>query len=164
MVRDSILIFNHPLPQVVQTNMFLFDEVDFVQTQNLPLGDLWAFLPLGYLVTILIETPVLLVGLSPKVTIRQKLACGAWLTACTYPIVVLVLPAIFFGQSRALYLLVAEVFAPLGECILFWLAFRGRDILEKGDWLRSFSAIVIANLASFGFGEIMNEVGWFGLF
>ena len=152
MVRDSILIFNHPLPQVVLTNMFLFDEVDFVQTQNLPLGDLWAFLPLGYLVTILIETPVLLVGLSPKVT------------ACTYPIVVLVLPAIFFGQSRALYLLVAEVFAPLGECILFWLAFRGRDILEKGDWLRSFSAIVIANLASFGFGEIMNAVGWFGLF
>lgn len=144
--------------------MFLFDEVDFVQTQNLPLGDLWAFLPLGYLVTILIETPILFVGLSQKLTTRQKLACGVWLTACTYPIVVLVLPAIFFEQSRALYLLVAEVFAPVGECILFWLAFRGRDILEKGDWTRSFAAIVIANLASFGFGEVLGYFGWFGLF
>ncbi len=164
LVSESILIFNHPLPQVVLTFMFLFDEVHFVQTQNLPLADLWKFLPIGYLVTIMIETPVLLVGLSPKVTFRQKLACGAWLTACTYPIVVLVLPAIFFGQSRALYLLVAEVFAPVGECFLFWLAFRGRGILEKGDWMRSLSAIVLANLASFGFGEIMSYFGWFGLF
>ena len=144
--------------------MFLFDEVDFVQTQNLPISDLWKFLPIGYLVTILIEAPILFFGLSQKLTTRQRLACGVWLTACTYPIVVLVLPAIFFGQSRALYLLVAEVFAPVGECVLFLLAFRGRDILEKGDWIRSFAAIVIANLASFGFGEIMNAVGWFGLF
>ena len=144
--------------------MFLFDEVDFVQTQNLPLADLWKFLPIGYLVTIMIETPVLLVGLSPKVTFRQKLACGAWLTACTYPIVVLVLPAIFFGRSRALYLTVAEIFAPVGECFLFWFAFRGKGLLESGDWTRCMIAIVIANLASFGFGEIMGYFGWFGLF
>ncbi len=146
--------------------MFLFDAIEPVktQTQDLPLGDLWRFLPLGYLVTILIETPILFFGLSQKLTTRQKLACGVWLTACTYPIVVLVLPAIFFGQSRALYLLVAEIFAPVAECILFWLAFRGRDILEKGDWTRSFAAIVIANLASFGVGEILGFFGWFGLF
>ncbi len=144
--------------------MLLFDEVDFVQTQNLPVSDLWRFLPLGYVVTIMVETPILFLGLSPKLTWRQKVGCGVWLTACTYPIVVLVLPAIFFGQSRALYLLVAEIFAPVGECLLFWIAFRGRGILENGDWVRSFSAIVIANLASFGFGEIMNAIGWFGLF
>lgn len=145
--------------------MFLFDDVDIVRTtQSLPLSELWKFLPFGYLVTILIETPVLLVGLSPKVTLKQKLWCGVWLTACTYPIVVLVLPTIFFDQSRALYLAVAETFAPIGECLLFWLAFRGKGVLDSADWIRCLAAIVAANLASFGFGEIMNAYGWFGLF
>ena len=143
--------------------MFLFDDVDLVQTQNLPLSELWYFLPFGYLVTILIETPILLVGLTRKLTLRQRLLCGVWLTACTYPIVVLVLPAIFFCESRALYLAVAETFAPVGECTIFWLAFRGKDLLAGNDWVRSFVAIVIANLASFGFGEIMNHYGWWGL-
>jgi len=130
----------------------------------LPSTHFWYFLPFGYLVTILIETPVLLLGLSPKLALRQKLWCGIWLTACTYPIVVLVLPAIFFDQSRALYLAVAETFAPLGECILFWLAFRGKGILDSSGWIRSFTAIVVANLASFGLGEVLNYYGWFGLF
>ena len=102
--------------------MLLFDDINFVQTQSLPLSELWKFLPIGYLFTIMIETPVLLVGLSPKVTYKQKLWCGAWLTACTYPIVILVLPAIFFGSSRFLYLFVAETFArlcfQLGDCTL----------------------------------------------
>jgi hypothetical protein len=143
--------------------MFLFDDIDFVQTQNLPIRDLWAFLPIGYLFTIAIETPILVVGLSRKVSIKQKLWCGAWLTACTYPIVVLVLPAIFFGQSRALYLTIAETFAPVGECLLFWLAFRGKDVLKTGDWAQCFIAIIIANLASFAGGEVLNYYGWFGL-
>ena len=145
-------------------SMFLFDEVDFVQTQNLPISELWYFLPFGYIVTILIETPILLIGLSGKLSFKQKLLCGVWLTACTYPIVVLVLPSIFFGESRALYLLVAETFAPVGECFIFWLAFRGKHLLEPKDWMGCFVAIVIANLASFGFGEILNYFGWFGLF
>ena len=99
-----------------------------------------------------------------KVSFKQKLWCGAWLTACTYPIVVLVLPAIFLGQSRALYLTVAETFAPVGECLLFWLAFRGKGILEATDWVRCFIAIIIANLASFAGGEVLNDYDWFGLF
>ena len=111
-----------------------------------------------------IETPVLLVGLSRKVSFKQKLWCGVWLTACTYPIVILVLPAIFFGQSRALYLTIAETFAPVGECFLFWLAFRGKDLLETPDWVRCLIAIIIANLASFAGGEVLNYYGWFGLF
>ena len=142
----------------------LFDEVDFVQTQNLPLGELWFFLPFGYLLTILIETPVLLLGLPSKLSTRQKLLCGIWLTACTYPIVILVLPAIFFDSPRWHYLLVAETFAPVAECMIFWLAFRGKDLLDGSDWIRAFVAIVIANLASFGAGEILNYSRWFGLF
>ncbi|HQU93244.1 MAG TPA: hypothetical protein PLK77_13145 [Pyrinomonadaceae bacterium] len=140
--------------------MLLFDDVNFVQTQNLPLGDLWYFLPFGYLLTILIETPILLLGLSAEVSFKQRLLCGIWLTACTYPIVVLVLPTIFYGEPRWLYLAVAETFAPAGECLLFLLAFRGREV----EWVRSFVAILIANLASFGVGEVLNYYQWFGLF
>ena len=144
--------------------MFLFDDVDLVRTQDLPLSDLWAFMPVGYLFTIAVETPVLVFGLAPKVSLRQRLLCGVWLTACTYPIVVLVLPTIFFGQSRTLYLAVAETFAPLGECLLFWLAFRSKDLLDTIAWIRCFIAIIIANLASFIAGEVLNNYGWFGLF
>ena len=133
-------------------------------TQSLPLVDLWKFLPIGYLFTIAIETPVLLIGMSPKVTIRQRLWLGAWLSACTYPIVILVLPAIFFGASRALYLFVAETFAPVAECALFWLAYRRDGSLTTLDWVRCLIVIVIANLASFGAGEVLNYYAWFGLF
>lgn len=144
--------------------MFIFDEAPLEIVRNAPLDRLWLFLPLGYITTILIETPVLLAGLSPKLSFRQKLLCGIWLTACTYPIVILVLPAIFLDHSRTLYLVVAETFAPLGECLFFWLAFRGRGIFESGDWIRCFVAIIVANLLSFGLGEIINYYQWFGLF
>ena len=144
--------------------MFLFDEVDFVQTQSLPVSELWYFLPFGYLITVLIETPILLVGLSPKLTFKQKLLCGVWLTACTYPIVVLVLPTLMNGFPRWQYLAIAETFAPVGECLIFWLAFRKTDVLDAATWVQSLVAIVLANLASFGAGEILNSYEWFGLF
>ena len=144
--------------------MFLFDEVDFVQTQNLLISELWYFLPFGYLLTILIETPILWIGLPSKLSLRQRVLCGIWLTACTYPIVVLVLPTLLFEFPRWQYLAVAEVFAPVAECFLFWLAFRTKHLFQTPDWVRSFAAIVIANVASFGFGEILNYYGWFGLF
>jgi len=111
--------------------------------------ELWRFLPLGYLLTIAIETPVLFFGLSPHHSKRRRIAAGVWLTACTYPIVILVLPLLMVNQSRAVFLLVAEVFAPLAECFLFWLAF-GRE----SRW-RDFVVIVIANVASFVVGEIL---------
>lgn len=145
--------------------MFLFDEVDLVRTtQSLPMRELFYFLPIGYLFTILIETPVLIFGMPKPVTLKQRFWCGLWLTACTYPIVVLVLPALFFEQSRALYLFVAETFAPIAECFLFWLAFRNRVELNTLRWTQAFAAITVANLASFGLGEVINYYGWFGLF
>jgi len=145
---------------------FLFDLVDesHTVTQSLPLADLWRFLPIGYLFTIAIETPVLLFGLSKKIPVRQRLWLGVWLTACTYPIVVLVLPAVLYDQSRAGYLFIAETFAPVGECTLFWLAYRKSEILTSTDWIRCLIVIVIANLASFGAGEVLNYYAWFGLF
>jgi len=121
-------------------------------------GELWRFFPIGYLLTIVIETPILLVGLSARHTLRRRLFAGVWLTACTYPIVVLVLPLLF--TSRFIFLLIAETFAPLAECLLFWLAFGGKEGSVR--W-RDFAVIVIANLASFGVGEALNAWNWFGL-
>ena len=126
-------------------------------------NELWRFLPLGYLLTILIETPILLIGLSRRHPFKRKLFAGVWLTACTYPIVVLVLPLLFTPDQRALYLVVAETFAPVAECVLFWLAFGNREAVSTRSMWRDFMAIIVANLASFGIGEVMNAYFWFGL-
>ena len=125
-------------------------------------SELWRFFPLGYLFSILIETPVLLIGLSSRHPIRHRLFAGIWLTACTYPIVVLVLPLALAHVSRAKYLVVAETFAPVAECILFWLAYGESDQLGKPSMWRDFATIIIANLASFLGGEVLNAYGWFG--
>jgi hypothetical protein len=125
--------------------------------------ELWRFLPLGYLLTILIETPILCVGLSRRHPLLRKLLAGVWLTACTYPIVTLVLPLLFAPERRSLYLVVAETFAPVAECALFWLAFGTNEELGKVSMWRDFTAIIVANLASFGIGEVINAWGWFGL-
>ena len=116
-------------------------------------SDLWRFLPFGYLLTIVIETPILVVGLSNRHPLKRKFLAGLWLTACTYPIVTLVLPLLFPSSSRALYLLVAEVFAPVAECVLFWLAFGNEDEVGSKSMWRDFATIVCANLASFLTGE-----------
>jgi hypothetical protein len=117
--------------------------------------ELWRFLPLGYLLTIAIETPILFFGLSARHPKRRRLIAGLWLTACTYPVVTLVLPLLMENYSRAVYLLVAEIFAPVAECILFWLAFGSAAEVGPKSISRDFAAIVAANLASFAAGEII---------
>jgi hypothetical protein len=141
----------------------LFDEPVLEPIKNIMPSSLWLFFPIGYLTTILIETPILLIGLSKKLTFKQKLLCGIWLTACTYPIVVLVLPMVFSQFSWVVYIIVAESFAPVGECLFFWLAFRGKEDFETADWIRCFIVIILANLASFGLGEVLHYYQWFGL-
>src|SRR5262249_50692512 len=85
----------------------------------------WLFLVVGYLFTIAIETPVLCVGLSPQHPLSRRILAGIWLTACTYPFVVLVAPQIFDPEhERPWYLLVSESVAHFGECALFYFAFR----------------------------------------
>ena len=122
---------------------------------------LWKFLLPGYLTTIAIETPVLLFGLSARHSIGVRLFCGVWLTACTYPIVVLVFPLLIDPvQSRALYLLVAETFAPVAECALFWAAFGSRAELWRRSMWQDLAVVTLANLASFGIGEWLNVSGY----
>ena len=127
-------------------------------------SDLWRFLLIGYPFTILIETPILLLGLSRRHSIKRRLFAGVWLTACTYPIVVLVMPLMFASVSRTVYLIAAETFAPVAECILFWLAYGKSEELGKRSMWQDFATIVIANVASFLGGEVLNAYGWFGLF
>src|SRR5438094_8932166 len=119
-------------------------------------SELWRFLTLGYLLSISIETPILLIGLSRRHPLKRRFLAGLWLTACTYPIVVLVLPLALANTSRTTYLVVAETFAPVAECILFWLAYGESEQLGKASMWRDFGAIGLANLASFLGGEVLN--------
>ncbi len=116
----------------------------------------WVFLVVGYLVTVALETPVLLAGLSRRHSVRTRLLAGAWLTACTYPVVVLVLPPLLretWGEIP--YLLVAETFAPVAECALFVWVFG-----TSGQWwnrsnVRDCAAIIAANGVSFLTGQLL---------
>jgi hypothetical protein len=126
-------------------------------------ADLWRFLPLGYLFTVALETPVLGLFLSPRHPVRRRLLAGLWLTACTYPVVVLVLPPLFADSTRAAYLAVAETFAPAAECALFGLAFGAAWRGARRAMWRDFAVITAANLLSFLVGEVMTAHQWFGL-
>jgi hypothetical protein len=122
---------------------------------------LWQFYPRGYLFSILIETPVLLVGLSRRHSLGVRLFAGVWLTACTYPIVILVLPLLIDSrEQRFWYLLVAETFAPVAECALFWLAFGRKEERWKPSMWQDLVTITVANLASFLLGEFWPEGLW----
>jgi hypothetical protein len=76
--------------------------------------------------------------------------------------VILVLPQLVWrplGEAGYWpYVAVAEIFAPVAECGLFWLAFwRGQasevPVASRRVWLRrDFAAIVAANLFSFVVG------------
>jgi len=124
---------------------------------------LWWFLPVGYLFTVALETPVLLLCLAPRHPVRRRFLSGLWLTACTYPVVVLVLPLLFGSSTRFAYLVAAETFAPVAECALFRAAFGGRDETGRAFMWRDFAAITAANLVSFALGELLNLYGWFGV-
>jgi hypothetical protein len=117
-------------------------------------SQLWRFLLSGYALTIAIETPILLALLSKPHSWMRRVAAGLWLTACTYPIVVLVLPLLLTMEPRWRYLLVAETFAPLAECAIFTAAFHRGTSLSRANRMRDWAAIVLANLASFLIGEV----------
>ncbi len=119
-------------------------------------SELWTFLPLGYLLTVAIELPILAVGLSGRHSMKRRIAAGFWLTACTYPIVVLTFPYLVWEPyGYTAYLAVAETFAPAAECLLFWLAYLAPTPPRTKADLRDFAAIVAANLASFLLGLLI---------
>jgi len=113
-------------------------------------AELWWFLLFGYVATVAIELPILLLGLSKQTKVADRIKLGFILSAITYPIVVLVLPvlvAVPFGQLA--YLGVAETFAPVAEIAAFRV-FMKRPLLSGLD--REALVILVANLASFLIG------------
>ncbi len=113
----------------------------------------WRFLWIGYLFTVAVETIVLVVGLSKRHRLRDRLLAGVWLNACSYPIVVLVFPYLIWAPfGHAAYLAVSEVFAPVAECTLFWLAFGESKERFRRSMYQDLGTIVVANLASFLIG------------
>ncbi|HQZ67897.1 MAG TPA: hypothetical protein PLY87_22555 [Planctomycetaceae bacterium] len=113
--------------------------------------ELWTFFPRGYLLTILIEIPILFFGLSPSHPLSRRLIAGCWLTACTYPVVILVLPwTVGIRWGHMAYLVVAETFAPVAECVLFRAAFPPPPC--RSATIRDIAAIFAANVTSFAIG------------
>ena len=80
------------------------------------------------------------------------------MTACTYPIVVLVIPQLISMQTNYVtYLLVAEAVAHIGECALFYIAFQ-----PLKQPLRDMLVVFGANLASCFAGLLLWH--WLGAF
>lgn len=118
---------------------------------------------IGYLITVAVEAPVLVALLSRRHPVRVRLFAGVWLTACTYPVVWLVLPQVLDpADRRGPYLLVAETFAPAAECAIFWYAFVRGGPSDRRATLRDLAAVTLANLCSFGLGEVLIACGLFG--
>lgn len=124
------------------------------------MNDSGYFLQMGYwfVITVAVETAVLLIALSRRHSWKTRVFAGIWLTACTYPIVWLVIPQLINPNSeRTLYLAVAETFAPVAECLLFWLAFERPRPVARRDLIRDMLTIIVANLASFGVGVWLQQ-------
>lgn len=120
-------------------------------------AELWQLLPWSYLLTITLEIPVLLFGLSARHSWQRRLFAGVWLTACTYPIVGIFLPLTVWPRfGYVAYLIVAEIFAPLAECAIFLLAYPDTEATTRSK-LQDCAAIVVANLVSFLLGMYLYE-------
>jgi hypothetical protein len=114
----------------------------------------------GYGLTVIVETLVLAVGLSKRHSLAVRSFAGAWLTACTYPAVNVIIPSLF--KSTDAYLaevITAEAFAAVAECALFRAAFGRHGNPERQALGRDFTAIILANITSFGCGELLIHAG-----
>ncbi len=105
---------------------------------------------------------MLLVGLSRRHPVRHRVFAGIWLSACTYPILWLVLPQLIDpARHQALYLGIGETFVPAAECTLFWLAFGKAEPRSRVATVRDVVAVTVANVISFVLGEVYNDtVDW----
>ncbi|MFM8273437.1 MAG: hypothetical protein ACKODX_14075, partial [Gemmata sp.] len=77
-------------------------------------------------------------------------------------VVWLVLPPLCAGAPRWLYLAIAETFAPVAECVVFWAAFVRPLPQDRRATLRDGAAVALANLCSFGLGEALITAGLWG--
>lgn len=110
----------------------------------------------GYTLGVILETPVLLAGLSVCHSFKTRIQAGLLLTLCTYPFVIVVMPRLINPDlNRTLYLAVTETLVPIAECAVFWFVFHRKRTVTRTVIVRDFCAIVAANLFSFGVGEVI---------
>lgn len=115
-----------------------------------------SWMPVYYLITVAVELSVLWFALSRRYSSRSKWVAGFWLTACTYPILWLVLPPFF--DDYWTYMAVGETLVPLIECGLFWAVFIRPLPPNRLATRRDMAAVVAANVSSFLFGLLVNAV------
>src|SRR5262245_13211635 len=131
------------------------------------------FFPVVYLVFVLVDAPILWFGLSSAHPKLIRLLAVLWVAACALPLAVvipsvivtptnlvsfilavvaglIIAAAVVEFEQRGTYLAVAETFAPAAECALFWA-------VGPAMFRRDMAAIVVANLASFGIGELVRS-------
>jgi hypothetical protein len=111
--------------------------------------------------TVLLEGLVLWFALSREHAPRVRLLAAVWLSSCTLPLVQFVFPLLeHFGWPRSVWVALAEVFAPVAECLLFReLIKRAPSGGPRASW-RDYGAIIAANLCSFAVGERLVSLGW----
>ncbi|MGD9684102.1 MAG: hypothetical protein AB7W16_23295 [Candidatus Obscuribacterales bacterium] len=115
----------------------------------------------GYVLTVIFETAVLLLGLSRQHSIKRRLIAGVWLSAASYPFVIFLFPRLINPiELETVYRVVSETFAPLFECFLFWLVYYRLKEAPSDGLLRDMSTIVIANLFSYGMGLVIESFGF----
>lgn len=113
----------------------------------------WGVFVTGLAFSIAVETPILALLLDRGHSLARRLAAGAWLSSCSYPLVVFTLPQLLPGGVR--FVVGAELFAATLECAVFAYAFhRGRDT-DGATRAVDYTVIVAANVVSFALGECL---------
>lgn len=111
--------------------------------------------------TIVIEGCVLWFALAPIHKPAVRLLAAVWLSTCTLPLVHFVFPLLeVVGWPRAAWVALAELFAPVAECVLLGLLISTAERAGQCISRRDCGAIVAANLASFGVGELLLFTGY----
>jgi hypothetical protein len=107
----------------------------------------------GYCLTVFFELPVLWFGLERQYSRRDRVFAAVWLSGVSYPLVIVALPALIGPYcSKITYMVMAELAAPVIECLAF------RSVFGTAT-RRDMVAIVVANLFSFGMGECLKHAG-----
>jgi hypothetical protein len=119
----------------------------------------WRVLLLGYCLFVAIELPIFLLALSARNDRRQRIFSALWLTACSFPLVILVMPAFidmfvpkdWHGPVNTMQI---ALITPIVECLLFWMLTRPLDEpnspqVSQAEWIHDLFVIVFANVLSF---------------
>lgn len=109
----------------------------------MPPASAWFELARAYLITVLVEGVVLWFGLAAAHSRARRCGAALWLSACTLPVVHFVFPGV---GPPIVWVPLAEVFAPVAECALFFTVVAPQ---ARQSRLRDGVTIVVANLASF---------------